>query len=328
MKSIKLFILYSIIFFSLYHLAAAAKEIYPPKIVKLGTIDVDVVEASLLVFNDKLFRLYWNRNENNLQIINHLTNEKISTFGSGHGFPSVIVYEDNIYVVGTRIGTKGGDALSLFHSRDMSNWTERTIFENTENFAIFNTSLTKDIDGFTLSMEINQESKLDPPKSFAARFLRSINLMQWFLLPRNYSHGYDRYSAPHTLRYSEGFYYLFYLELKSQDPKTGLPTLFEQNIARSKNLEKWEYSSLNPVLAPSSLDKLIFNKSLSKKDVYAVEHALNINNSDIEFIQHKDKLVILYSWGDQRGVEFLGEAEYHGNESDFLKSWFSFVTDP
>ena len=321
-------ILFALIFLFLHYPAEAENHLNPSPIIKLGTIDVDVVEASLFTFNGELFRLYWNRSEKNLQISNHLTKQKISTFGSGHGFPSSIVYGDTIYVVGTRIGKLGGDALTLFSSKDMLNWSEKIIFDNVDNFSIFNTSLTKDDDGFTMSMEINQTSKTDPPKSFAARFLKSTDLNQWYLLPRNYNHGYDRYTAPHALRYLDGTYYLFYLELKAQDAKTGLPTLFEQNITRSQDLKKWQDSKLNPVLTPSTDDKIIFNKYMDRKDIHSIKHALNINNSDIEFVYYKNKLVILYSWGNQRGVEFLAEAEFDGSESNFLKGFFPLPSIP
>ena len=43
-----------------------------------------------------------------------------------------------------------------------------------------------------------------------------------------------------------------------------------------------------------------------------------INNSDIDFTFFNGRLIINYSWGNQQGTEFLGEAEYYGTEASFF----------
>ncbi|MGB9717318.1 MAG: hypothetical protein ACP5PQ_01915 [Thermoproteota archaeon] len=51
-------------------------------------------------------------------------------------------------------------------------------------------------------------------------------------------------------------------------------------------------------------------------------NAVNINNSDVDFCEFNGKTVIYYSWGDQKGTEFLAEAVYNGKLESFLKSFF------
>ena len=53
-----------------------------------------------------------------------------------------------------------------------------------------------------------------------------------------------------------------------------------------------------------------------------VAHAVNLNNSDIDFCEWQGQLVINYSWGNQEGTEHLAEAVYEGTEAQFLRGWF------
>jgi hypothetical protein len=69
----------------------------------------------------------------------------------------------------------------------------------------------------------------------------------WTVTPAERNYAKDRYTAPHCLRYLNGYYYDFYLE----------------HVKGGR-----------------------------------------------------------YAWGNQRGVEFLAEAEYLGTEAEFLRGWF------
>ena len=93
-------------------------------------------------------------------------------------------------------------------------------------------------------------------------------------------------------------------------------------VVRSKDLVNWEPSPLNPVLAASPEDKQIVNRKLSKELIQRIAASENRNNSDIDFCEFKGKLIINYSWGNQRGEEFLAEATYDGTLKHFLKGWF------
>ena len=138
-------------------------------------------------------------------------------------------------------------------------------------------------------------------------------LKKWEILSRDHNYAMDRYIAPHCLRYLDGYYYDFYLEAFEG---------YEARVVRSKDLIHWESSPLNPVLKASASDKLIANKNLSDSLLQKIAIAENLNNSDIDFCEYKGKLIINYSWGNQMGKEFLGEAFYNGTQEQFLKGWF------
>lgn len=50
--------------------------------------------------------------------------------------------------------------------------------------------------------------------------------------------------------------------------------------------------------------------------------AEDCNNSDIDFCEFNGRLIINYSWGNQRGAEFLAEVYYNGTQAQFLRGWF------
>ena len=50
--------------------------------------------------------------------------------------------------------------------------------------------------------------------------------------------------------------------------------------------------------------------------------AVDRNNSDVDFCEYRGRTIITYSWGNQRGTEFLAEAVYDGTLASFLKGFF------
>ena len=53
-----------------------------------------------------------------------------------------------------------------------------------------------------------------------------------------------------------------------------------------------------------------------------VECAVNLNNSDIDFCEHEGRVIINYSWGNQKGIEHLAEARFEGTLAAFLRGWY------
>ncbi len=244
-----------------------------------------------------------------LRIIDHDTQKEVSRFGLAHRFPCAYVEGDVAYVVGTT-EDKGwyGTRLTLFTSRDLKSWTERSIF-TFDQPGICNTSLARAGDGYVMSIELAVNT------GFPARFIESKDLEHWKLMPPECRHDLHRYNAPHCLRWHRGWFYLFYLE-------AGKPHGFEQYVTRSRDLVRWQSSPLNPVLAASDDDKRIANPRLSDAQRAKIAKAADVNNSDIDFCEFQGRLVINYSWGNQAGTEFLGEAEYAGSLAAFLEGWF------
>ena len=69
-------------------------------------------------------------------------------------------------------------------------------------------------------------------------------------------------------------------------------------------------------------DKKIGSPFLTRADRARVDAALDINNSDMELCEYLGRTIIYYSWGDQKGTEFLAEACYEGGMHDFLRAFF------
>lgn len=288
-----------------------------PKIVKKGTIDVDLVETSPVVFNNKVYRYeyvregYWNNDtgDSYFRFVDHDTGEATTSFAKGFHLGSAFVYKDTVYV--TAVDIWDGERVFLFRSTDLENWDRRLAFR-LPGYGIFNTSLDRAEDKFVLMFEIGKPEE-EAGSRFTARFAVSDDLQQWEILSSDHNYAKDRYTAPHCLRYLDGYYYDFYLEAHEG---------YETRVVRSKDLINWESSPLNPVLKASRADKKIVNEDLPEELKQKIEEAENINNSDIDFCEFDGRLIINYSWGNQRGQEFLAEAYYEGTLEQFLKGWF------
>jgi pimeloyl-ACP methyl ester carboxylesterase len=286
-----------------------------PLIRKLGTIDVDLVETSPVVFNDRLCRFewvregYWNnqRKTNYFRFIDHETGSPSPPFADGHEFGSAFVHDGTMYVT----GTLGRRAVNVFASNNLTNWESWPAI-SAGRYGIFNTSMCRANDQFVLMFEIDRPAE-EAGVPFTARFAKSPDLHTWTLTPPECNYAKDRYTAPHCLRWLDGWFYDFYLEAHDG---------YEMRVVRSRDLVKWEASPFNPVLRNSPEDKLIANPRLDGDQRARIAHAVNLNNSDIDFCQWQGRLVLNYSWGNQQGVEHLAEALYDGTEAQFLRGWF------
>lgn len=204
-----------------------------------------------------------------------------------------------------------GENIRMFVSADLEHWHSRQVL-HLPGFGIFNTSLCKAGNRYVLMYEIGK-----PPEEagvrFTARFASSVDLVSWKTMPAACTYSKDRYTAPHALRYMDGWYYNFYLEAFEG---------YEMRVVRSRDLINWEASPYNPVLKASEEDKKIANHQLNIEQRTAIAAARNINNSDIDFCEYDGRLIINYSWGNQHGTEFLAEAVFKGGLEDFLKQLF------
>ncbi|MBI4328154.1 MAG: alpha-L-fucosidase [Chloroflexi bacterium] len=289
-----------------------------PKIVKLGTIDCDLVETTPIVFQGRLYRCEWVRTgyagnrlkQDHFRLVDHQTGRATPAFARGYLFASAFVESNTVHVTGTRKSPQG-DRIQMFASRDLTNWESWVVFEQ-PGFGLFNTSLCRAADEYVLMSEIDRPAG-QAGVPFTARFLKSKDLRRWDLTPPECNYAKDRYTAPHCLRYLDGWFYNFYLEACKG---------YELRVVRSRDLIHWQPSPLNPVLRASDEDRNIANPKLTAAERERVAKAVNLNNSDIDFCEFKGRLVINYSWGNQQGVEHLAEAVYEGTEAPFLRGWF------
>lgn len=286
-----------------------------PLIRKLGTLDLDLVETTPVVFSNRLYRFewvrdgYWNnaRKTNFFRFIDSETGEATPPFADGHEFGSAFVEGNRVYVT----GTLGRSRVNLFVSRDLKQWDCHPVISD-DRYGIFNTSLCRTPEDYVLMFEIDR-----PPDeagvAFTARFIRSRDLRAWTLTAPECNYARDRYTAPHCLRWLKGWFYDFYLEAHLG---------YEMRVARSRDLVHWQPSPLNPVLRASLEDKQVANPKLNERQRQRIAEATNLNNSDIDFCPWQGRLVINYSWGNQLGVEHLAEAVYDGSLESFLSGWF------
>jgi hypothetical protein len=279
-----------------------------PLIKKLGTVDVDKVENSPVVFRGKLYRCEWFRNAGCFHFVDCATGRTTPQFAKGWCFANAFVEGDTVYVTGTRPGKE----VQMWASKDLEHWDTWTALD-LPRFQIFNTSIAKAGDKFVMMFEIG-EPKEQAGVAFTARFATSSDLKHWAVTPPECVYAKDRYTAPHCLRYLDGYYYDFYLE--------SIHGGYEQFLVRSKDLIHWEPSPLNPVLRASDADRQIRNPKLTPLQRQRIATAKNLNNSDMDFCEYQGRLVIFYSWGNQQGVEHLAEAVYEGSLADFLRGWF------
>ena len=212
--------------------------------------------------------------------------------------------------------TWGGDTLHFFSSRDLENW-ELLGELCLPGWKIFNTGICRMGNAYTLLMEISAPEEEAGSHPFTFRFARSADMIHWTLTPRECVFQKDRYAGgPAVYTVGDGWYYVLYLEALAGPA-------FVNCIARSRDLIGWEYSPLNPVLMyDGAEDKRIANPFLTEAERKQIREAEDINNSDLELCEFNGRTIMYYSWGNQRGTEFLAEATYEGGMKEFLEAWF------
>jgi pimeloyl-ACP methyl ester carboxylesterase len=290
-----------------------------PLIRKLGTVDLDMVETTPVVFLGKPWRFewvrqgigqqYWNnaRQTNYFRFRDPQTGTVTPDFADGHEFGSAFVHDDTVYVTGTH----GRNQVNLFTSRDLKTWEVRPVIAD-RRYGIFNTSIAHADAGFVLAFEIDTP-KEEAGVPFTIRFAKSPDMRSWTVTSPDCNFTRERYSAAPCLRWSDGWFYLFYLEARQG---------YETRVVRSADLITWTASPVNPVLRASAEDQQIADPQLSASQRARIAGATNLNNSDIDFCEWQGRLTINYSWGNQQGVEFLAAAVYDGNLAEFLRGWF------
>ncbi len=289
-----------------------------PDIERLGTIDVDLVEATPVVFQNTLYRFeyvranYWGNDagDSYFRFVNHDSGEPSAPFARGYHLGNVYVENDVLLVTATDIWD--GEKVDLFRSTDMKDWESWNALD-LPGYGVFNTSLCRADDKYVLMFEVGRPEEIAGVR-FTARFATSTDAKEWELTPPECTYSKDRYTAPHCLRYLDGYYYNFFLEAVDGG--------YEQCVARSRDLTEWELSPLNPVMRASDDDKRIANPGISAEHRARIDAATNINNSDIDFCEYRGQVVINYSWGNQQGVEHLAEAVFDGTLAQFLTGWF------
>ena len=288
-----------------------------PLIRKMGTIDCDLVETNPVAFRGRLYRFeyvrpqYWanSTRDSYFRFVDHGSGELSAPFAVGYHMGCAFADGDAIYV--SAVTRWDADRIVIFASRDLVSW-ERWDALDLPGWGLFNTSICRTDRGYLMMLEVGRPPSVCGVR-FTARFAVSPDMRRWELAPADCAYARDRYTAPHCLRFLDGWHYNFYLEAADE---------YEQRVVRSRDLVRWEASPLNPVLRASPEDRRIANPPLPVALRERVASAVNINNSDIDFCEWDGGVIINYSWGNQLGIEHLAEARFDGGEADFLRAWF------
>lgn len=217
--------------------------------------------------------------------------QELCRFAQGYSLASPIVKDNILYAFASRFENNNWNDVTLFKSSDLINW-EKKIVIHQENENLFNSSVCEGPDGFVMAYESNDPKY--PP--FTIKFAVSKDLENWTKIP-DAIFGTNRYSACPCIRYSNGYYYVLYLEHRW--PRH----YYETYITRSKDLRTWELSSANPILSPIDIDDCI-------------------NASDPEIIELNGKTYVYYSVGDQLTWMNIKRGVFHGTLQQFYELWY------
>ena len=295
----------------------------PPLIRKSGIITDHGDEMSLFVYKDRLMYM----DAGHVRCVDYFTGEAYAPIPDTKGtyFLSAYCEKDTVYAFATR-----ENAVYRFVSSDLIHWTEgEIVLTFPENFELFNTSVCKDEEGYTMAIEAGGADdrfpdRKDRPNPYIGRrftefFARSQDLHTWTLLP--FENGYTmlRYNACPALRYCEGYYYMICLE--------ELPLRrYAPYIYRTKDFEIWEIGFYNPLFVPGREDLMPKPGAVLSPEYLADNFRhLNTNNSDVDLCEYNGKTYIVYCSGNQ-GATWGGqncEAVYDGSLEDFLKANFT-----
>lgn len=300
------------------------------KMRKCGTIATGVVEATPVVWQDRLLRFEWVRSDAWGALGNHKqrdvgfyhfvdmeTNKEVGNpFAFGNAFGCA--YEENGVMYTHGVGGNGAPCnyIDVYWSSDLCEWQTQRAVTLPDGFNIYNTSVCKDDNGYLMTIEISGPAEI-VGEPFSIVFAQSTDLLNWDLLPMDqYLFYKEHYSACPSIRYFDGYYYMVYLELASF--YRCIPY-----IVRSRDLIEFEVGLFNPFMLFSEEDRLIPHpERFTDEQKTAIATAMDNNNSDVDFCEYRGKTYILYSWGNQLGKEFLALADYDGPLDEFLKSFF------
>ncbi len=169
------------------------------------------------------------------------TGKVVSKFAYGYGLASIIVEKGELWVFASRWDNGTWNDVTLFRSTDLSSWRSRRVLTQEAGEHIFNTSVCKTDDGYAMAYETNDPAYVP----FTMKFAQSDDLVRWERIPTALF-GADRYAACPCLRFSNGWYYMLYLEhlsprwwfetymVRSRDLRLGLPRPEIQLYRRAK----------------------------------------------------------------------------------------------
>ena len=157
---------------------------------KLGTVKINVVETTPVVWEEKLLRFEWIRNSSwggaggvsrsvgCYHFVDMENEESLGEFAYDHSFGCCYAENGKMYVHGTR-GSGGGNVLDTFVSSDLKTWEQSTALVFPEDVGLFNTSVCKGDGKYVMAIEVSAQEGYDIPQighPFTSFFAQSETL--------------------------------------------------------------------------------------------------------------------------------------------------------
>ena len=335
-----------------------------PEITVLGTLDLLLVETTPVSIDGELWLFesvrpdYWNNTAGHeyLRFVHLQTGRTSVAFGAGHALGSAIVDSDRVFAFGTKRsfgmarqqGTPAdGQVISVFWSTDgMKTWLNKTAIDFSEDTkvpgrskrVVFNTSVGKGkLNGTDVYVMAYEWSRPGTPGGWNTNFAVSTDLLNWQLMPEEFSMPVGVEHADPTLRFSDGYWYCIPAR---KDPAARW--YFFQEIYRSTDLNSWDAAPgmgsptavgnplLQPVaardknLAPRDWHPQLYEalKQPSDPKIKGWDEWEDCNSSDMDLCEWNQTTVMVFNWGCQHATEALGLAVSPMPLDQFLQSWF------
>lgn len=306
-------------------LGATAQSTWKNPIVKQGRLGSPLVETSPFVFKDQLYLLennqrFWDVKgakpgdffpQDEVRIRELATGKIISVALTNHGFGTVLVHNNRVYVFAGNYGSgkpwRQMTEITMTSSADLKTWTKPvTVLKANANEYFFNTAVCRGRDKFILLYETN-DPKWVP---FTFRYVESTDLLNWKDIP-GAVYGENKYVGGPALYYEDDWYYTLYLE----NIKIG----YETRITRSRDLIKWED-------APTSRPFVSFDPA--HRNIPLLDPAVMENNaSDVELCYYKGKTILYFTGSDQTTAGDLQWATYDGTPRALFAHFFTKETE-
>ncbi|CAG5010692.1 hypothetical protein DYBT9275_04794 [Dyadobacter sp. CECT 9275] len=312
---------YRLLFLLMLPMLAQAQTTWKNPIVKQGRLGSPLVETSPFVFRNKLYLLennqrfwdvkgakpgdYFHDDEVRVKDVN--TGKIVTVALKNHGFGTVLVWKDRVYVFAGNYGTgkpwRKMTEITMTSSADLKTWTKPvTVLKASPNEFFYNTAVTRAKDKFILLYETDDRRW----KPFTFRYQESNDLINWKEIP-DAIYGKDKYVGGPALYYEGGWYYTLYLE--------ALKGAYETRITRSKDLISWED-------APEGRPFVTFDPSHKNIPLIRPDIAES-NASDVELCYYKGKTILYFTGSDQTTAGDLQWATFDGTPAQLFAAFFS-----
>lgn len=274
------------------------------QLTKTGIVDTLASESTPVLFNGRLLLITSIRigvAVPKLRIWDFNTRSLISEFDAPQAItlPCAFVNSGQLYIFGItnlNMATAGvvghANQIISISTSDLTTWsTPMTVYTFPSDIAGYNLSVTAAPGGQVMAYDFGGDG-FSP--QWQQGFLSSTDLTQWVPITGHFETS--PWSSAVTLRYLDGYYYLFY---STQDNAPHYYTM----AARSTDLIGWE-PSIKGVLFPD-------------------QGFEGINTTDMDLVEDQGTTFISYTVGNQSGNASVATAQYAGTFAQMATALFA-----